>query len=1294
MRRHSSLTLLFVIMAIALFAVPAFSGEDDSVEAPLSPQYLEWLSQRQSGDTRPGGHIPFPADLSHLADNPPDESLLGTWGRNKDGEIPSTYDLRSVGGKSYVTSIKNQNPYGTCWAHAAIGAMESNFLMQGGDILDLSEMHLAYFTFINADKSKAFDNITLNGRNYRSESLSSLLDEGGHSFFPAALYSRLDGPVLESEVPYPARPSSNNPADYTRVLRLREVYYLNFENAIVNVNASETQRNIVKRRIMNTGAVVANYWDADEGYSSNMHAYYRRSSSTATNHAVQIIGWDDNYLSSNFKTNPGMNGAWLIKNSWGANFADNGYMWISYANYLNEGSAFIVEKPNPQMKAYCNDPLGWTGGQRGWGGPDVYIANAFKSERAGEVLTEVGFYTFDNNQNYEVRVYTGLGATMPSSPVSGTQAAAATTSGTIPFAGYHTVTLSSPVALTQNQYFSVVLKYTGKAMAPTSSKIAGMSDNFSLRDGSFFSQNGSSWTKGSEWKVNAPLKAFTIVGGEDGSLPQIVTSSLASAVMNSSYTAMLSAYGEYPITWSLASGSSLPDGLSLNSSMGMISGTPTTKGSYTFTVIATNENGTDSKTLSLTVSDVPEITTTSFTGYVGYDMPDAKLELSNGASAKWSVTGDLPKKLSLNASTGEITGKPKTAGTYSVTVNAETAAGTSTGIVTFTINEKPVKATIKTSSLTPVTVYETVNQALQLTGTEPITINVIEGMPEGMAFDYTTNSFTGSPVKSGKYSIKLEVSNIVNSLTGKDPAGKKVKLTVNGITPKINAPEELPSGILGRKYPGYTVDYDGSAPEKWTASGLPKGLSIDASGYIGGIPQKSGAFGVKITAKNNAGKDATDKIPLVIYAKPEIRTKKLKDGTTDKAYSVKLSIKNEPETVNISGNPSTLALSKDEKGNYTLNGTPVEAGSYKVYIYAENPAGSSDVTLPLVIKGVAPKLKVSLPKGTTGAEYSGTITITGSKPMTISCDILAADAKKFGIASLDELGLTFSANASTGIITVSGTPKYSVKGLPVYITAKNSVGSITKAVKLKISGTKPSFTKPSGDTLTFAARQAFSIDIEVSGSEKMTFTLKGANGFKLTQTGGLTAWLTGTAPAAGSNVKLTITAQNADGKASKKITIEGQANGSSRNNSADEESDNALSDELDGQESDQAHEEAESEAQVITFGNVRDVSGLTRSERERLELSGYEIAAVLPEVSVDVSGMYDLEAELDEDVRTGAEMIWLAFPRNADESEDDGIAEFFDEDGQEITEVPESHSVKVSVWLNEGVIYAPVIAVK
>ena len=1289
MRRRFILLSLLVMAATAFFAATSFAGEEDnSVEAPLSPQYLEWLSNRTSGDSKPGGHIPFPADLSHLADNPPDESLLPTWGKNKTGEIPSTYDLRNVNGTSYVTSLKNQNPYGTCWAHAAIGAMESNFMKNGGAALDLSEMHLAYFTYINnSDRAKAFD---------RSLSEANVLDEGGNSFYPAALYSRLDGPVPESELPYPDTPTKSGPEGYTRVLRLRDVYYLNFGS--FNVNTNSTQRNIVKSRIMDSGAVVANYYDDDNAYASDGKSYYRRSSSTTTNHAVQIIGWDDSYPGNKFKTNPGMNGAWLIKNSWGESFADGGYMWISYANFLDEGSAFIVEAANPNMKAYYYDPLGWTGGQKGWNGPDVYIANVFKSERAGETLTEVGFFTTDNNQAYEVKVYTGLGLSMPSSPISlGTLQEAATKSDTIAYAGYHTVTLNSPVTLPEGQYFSVVLKYKGKGMAPTASKISGVSSHFSLKDGSFFSQNGSSWTKGSEWNANAPLKAFTIIAGDDGTLPTIVSSTLNPAAMHNPYTALLSAYGEYPITWSLASGSSLPTGLTLDSSTGMISGTPTIIGDYTFTVIATNENGSADKTLSLSVTDLPAITTTSFIGYVGYEMPDAVLALSNNGTAEWTIPEGFPKdlkKLKLNEATGEITGKPSKAGTYTLTVNAKLAAGTASGTLTLTIYEKPVKAAIKTSSLTPVTVNETVNQTLEVTGTEPILINIVEGMPDGVYFDDSTNTFTGSPTVSGKYSIVMEASNIVNTLTKKDPAKKKVKLVVNGITPKINAPEELPSGVLGQQY-GYTVGLSGgSAPEKWTASGLPKGLSIDASGYIGGVPQKSGTFGVKITAKNNAGKDATDKIPLTIYAKPEITTKKLKDGTTDKAYSMKLAIKNVPDTVTISGHPLRLSLSEDENKNYFISGTPTEVGNYRVNIYARNPAGSSDKTLPLVVKGVAPKLKASLPKGTVGTPYEGTITITGTKPMTISCDILTADAKKFGIESLDELGLEFTANTSTGIIDVSGTPKYSVKGLPVYVTAKNSAGSLTKAVKLKISGTKPAFTKPD-ETLTVTARSSLSIDVEATGSEKMTFTLKGADGYKLTQTGGKTAKLTGTAPAAGASVKLTLTVQNADGKASRKITITGQGTGTNR--AVQEQYGEYIAEEWtehEQEEESESQKNASAGEQAITFGEERGISGLSQSEREVLDLEGYDVIAVLPEMSVDVSGTYELEAELEESAEVGAEMFWLAFPRNADGSEDDEIAEFFDEDGREVDGVPESHVVKLSVWLNEGVIYAPVIAVK
>ena len=89
----------------------------------------------------------------------------------------------------------------------------------------------------------------------------------------------------------------------------------------------------------------------------------------------------------------------------------------------------------------------------------------------------------------------------------------------------------------------------------------------------------------------------------------------------------------------------------------------------------------------------------------------------------------------------------------------------------------------------------------------------------------------------------------------------------------------------------------------------------------------------------------------------------------------------------------------------------------------------------------------------------------------------------------------------------------------------------------------------------------------------------------------------------------------------------------------------------------------------------------------------YIIAARLPEVSVDVSGMYDFEAELSENAQVGAKLYWLAYP-DGEGSDDDEIAEFYDEAGAEIDAVPEGRRISVSVWLNEGVKYSPVIAVK
>ncbi len=96
--------------------------------------------------------------------------------------------------------------------------------------------------------------------------------------------------------------------------------------------------------------------------------------------------------------------------------------------------------------------------------------------------------------------------------------------------------------------------------------------------------------------------------------------------------------------------------------------------------------------------------------------------------------------------------------------------------------------------------------------------------------------------------------------------------------------------------------------------------------------------------------------------------------------------------------------------------------------------------------------------------------------------------------------------------------------------------------------------------------------------------------------------------------------------------------------------------------------------------------------RALLEGEGYIVAALLPRLKAETSGMYDLEATISEDVPVGAKMYWIA---NASEpSDDNGIAEFYDSDGADIQNVPENRKVSLSVWLNKGVIYEPVIAVK
>ena len=170
--------------------------------------------------------------------------------------------------------------------------------------------------------------------------------------------------------------------------------------------------------------------------------------------------------------------------------------------------------------------------------------------------------------------------------------------------------------------------------------------------------------------------------------PTITTNSLPGGSVGTDYSQPLTADGSGTITWSLAEGSSLPDGLSLNCD-GTITGTPTTAGTYSFTVTATNDYGSDSKEFTLIIDQQGTIHVTSVS------LDKTSLELTEGNTAQLTATV-LPDNAtnknvtwSSNApgvatvdSSGKVTAVAP--GTATITVTTADGGKTATCVVTVT----------------------------------------------------------------------------------------------------------------------------------------------------------------------------------------------------------------------------------------------------------------------------------------------------------------------------------------------------------------------------------------------------------------------------------------------------------------------------------------------------------------------------------------------------------------------------------------------------------------------------------
>ncbi len=429
--------------------------------------------------------------------------------------LPARYDLRDYG---RISPVKNQGIPGPCWAFAALGAMESNYLTQslstknlntggktshtstqslstGNKIPDLSEMQLAFYTYKDPDTKRCFT----------PQYTSGTLSLEGNAFRAVAFLLRLSGPAEENalrydtQLPYSEKKAlaKKSPETFRRAMRLREAYFL--------ADSQTLSDSAKKELIMQHGAIyISMYSDPMKYRNMNGHyTYYNPEHGKDTDHDVLLAGWDDDFPAGNFSPKPSRNGAWLVKNSWGTmRGSENGYFWMSYDQHTYGGTAFIVERANSRMRHYGHDDLGFCRNVKySWG------ANIFRTQTRRENLKEAAFYAPSNNLGYELYVY-DLGYGLPDSPVAGTLAAH--TKGSVRFAGYHTINLPESLRLQEGQYFSVIVKFSGGYM-PVETKLAKYSENAQVNEReSYFSRDGKSWTDGVSINSNACIKAYTL----------------------------------------------------------------------------------------------------------------------------------------------------------------------------------------------------------------------------------------------------------------------------------------------------------------------------------------------------------------------------------------------------------------------------------------------------------------------------------------------------------------------------------------------------------------------------------------------------------------------------------------------------------------------------------------------------------------------------------------------------------------------------------------------------------------
>ena len=556
--------LLFAIITFLIITSISYAENDnknEKVEAGLkkSEEYKKWESL--TNEEKENNIMPNYSNIS--IDSSVKKSTLNNLLKEDMTSLPSSYNLGTI---LQNIKVKNQRHTASCWAFAFTSMMETTMANKyKKDNLEYSPMHIDYKT---------------------SQFFNRKVGEGGSPYIALAYAASGLGPVYEEHFPFDSvYDEEKNNKDSYYLSDIKDVnlnqeikeqvkdttYFANIFKSYADDSIEykdslaffgynkytdeqvDAMRNLIKQHIKEDGAVTATFYaDSMAGLTQNgeyrsiyfnneKNAYYFTGILSA-NHAVTIVGWDDNYKKENFSSQtkqPIHDGAYIVLNSWGTEFADNGYFYVSYDDAVIEQQICSINKveeiKEENNKLYEYDELGMNyeiysiNEEKTKYLDSGYAANIFSRDTSNsseyEYLSEVGVYLF-NTEGIEIYVNPNdddLNDCVKVASYIGSNALEA---------GYHTIKLNSPLLLKENK-FVIKIKYINsqKASIPLECNY----DDSKLTDGqtasiyavaksnkgeSFVSTDGTKWNDLFDYQLdsditlkntNACIKAITMI---------------------------------------------------------------------------------------------------------------------------------------------------------------------------------------------------------------------------------------------------------------------------------------------------------------------------------------------------------------------------------------------------------------------------------------------------------------------------------------------------------------------------------------------------------------------------------------------------------------------------------------------------------------------------------------------------------------------------------------------------------------------------------------------------------------